>query len=254
RCLVFRRGEQVLLQSRAGQPLGRYFPEMLAAFRALPESSFVLDGEIVIALDGSLSFDDLLQRIHPAESRVKKLASETPATFLAFDLLVDGAGASLIGRPLSERRAALERFFAGIPENARVRLSPATRDEALARRWMIDLPASGPGGVGAKLPAAPPPPGDRHAMRKIKAIRTADCVVGGFRYAQAGGQIGSLLLGLYDEDGHLDHVGFAASFTAQERAALKPILEPLAGASGFSGSSPGGPSRWANERSTEWHP
>src|SRR5262249_26287540 len=179
RCLVFRRGEQVLLQSRAGQPLGRYFPEMLAAFRALPESSFVLDGEIVIALDGSLSFDDLLQRIHPAESRVKKLASETPATFLAFDLLVDGAGASLIGCPLSERRAALERFFAGVPENPRVRLSPATRDEALARRWMIDLPASGLEGGGAQLLAQPHPPGHRHPTRQNHAIPEADSGPGG---------------------------------------------------------------------------
>jgi ATP-dependent DNA ligase len=254
RCLVFRRDDEVLLQSRAGQPLGRYFPEMVAAFRALPASRFVLDGEIVIVVDGVMSFDDLLQRIHPAESRVQLLARETPGTFLAFDLLVDAAGDSLVARPLRERRAALARFFDAVPPGGSVRLSPATEEYAVAQRWMAELPRSGLEGVMAKVLDEPYHAGDRHAMRKIKAIRTADCVVAGFRYAQAGGEIGSLLLGLYDDEGRLDHVGFASSFTAEERRGLKAIVEPLVGGSGFTGSAPGGPSRWANERSTEWTP
>jgi ATP-dependent DNA ligase len=253
RCLVFRRDDQVLLQSRAGQPLGRYFPEMLDAFRALPAARFVLDGEIVIVADGVLSFDDLLQRIHPAESRVRTLARETPGTFLAFDVLVDGTGASLVARPLRERRAALDAFFAPLAEGS-VRLSPATDDHAVAQGWMADLARSGLEGVMAKMLGEPYHAGDRNAMRKVKTIRTADCVVAGFRYAQAGGEVGSLLLGLYDAEGRLNHVGFAASFTADERRALKPILEPLVGGTGFTGSAPGGPSRWANERSTEWQP
>jgi len=254
RCLVYRRDDEVLLQSRAGQPLTRYFPEMVAAFRTLPARRFVLDGEIVIVVDGVMSFDDLLQRIHPAESRVQMLARETPGTFLAFDLLVDAAGESLVGVPLRERRPALERFFSALAPGGSVRLSPATEDHGLAQRWMTELPKSGLEGVMAKMLDEPYHAGDRHAMRKIKAIRTADCVVAGFRYAQAGGEIGSLLLGLYDDDGQLNHVGFASSFTAEERRGLKPILEPLVGGAGFTGSAPGGPSRWANERSTEWTP
>jgi ATP-dependent DNA ligase len=254
RCLVFRRDEQVLLQSKAGQPLGRYFPEMIDAFRALPASRFVLDGEIVIAVDGALSFDDLLQRIHPAESRVRTLARETPGTFLAFDLLVDADGQLLTSRTLRERRAALERFLADVPAEGQVRLSPATHDHALAERWMSELAATGLEGVVAKMLDEPYHAGDRRAMQKIKRLRTADCVVGGFRYAQEGGEIGSLLLGLYDDEGQLDHVGFAASFTAQERRALKPIVEPLVEPPGFTGSAPGGPSRWASERSAEWKP
>ncbi len=254
RCLVFRRDDQVLLQSRAGQPLGRYFPEMIAAFQALSASRFVLDGEIVIVVDGVMSFDDLLQRIHPAESRVQMLARETPGTFLAFDLLVDAAGASLVARPLRERRDALAEFFDAIPPGGPVRLSPATEEYAVAQRWMSELPRSGLEGVMAKTLAEPYHGGDRHAMRKIKAIRTADCVVAGFRYLQAGGEVGSLLLGLYDDQGRLNHVGFASSFTAEERRGLKSIVEPLVGGSGFTGSAPGGPSRWANERSTEWTP
>jgi len=254
RCLAFRRNDQVLLQSRAGQPLARYFPEMVAAFRGVPASQFVLDGEIVIVADGVMSFDDLLQRIHPADSRVQTLARDTPGTFLAFDMLVDAAGESLLTRPLRERRAALERFFAALPRAGSVRLSPATEDHAVAQGWMVELTRSGLEGVMAKMLAEPYHAGDRNAMRKIKAIRTADCVVAGFRYAQTGGEIGSLLLGLYDDEGRLNHVGFASSFTAEERRALKPILEPLVGGTGFTGSAPGGPSRWANERSTEWTP
>jgi ATP-dependent DNA ligase len=243
-----------VLQSKAGQPLTRYFPEVVETLRRLGPDVFVLDGEIVVPIEGVLSFDDLLQRIHPAASRVRRLAAETPATLLAFDLLVDAEGASLVGRPLSDRRPALERFFARLAGSAGLSLSPATRDRALAERWMHDLGAAGLDGIMAKRLDEPYRSGERSAMQKVKRLRTADCVVGGFRYAHKGGEIGSLLLGLYDEEGRLDHVGFSSSFTREERAALRPVLEPLVEPPGFTGSAPGGPSRWANERSTEWQP
>jgi ATP-dependent DNA ligase len=254
RCLAFRAGDLVLLQSKAGQPLARYFPELVAALLRLPPSRFVLDGEIVVTRDGALAFDELLQRIHPAESRIRRLAGETPATLLAFDLLVDGAGQAIVDRPLAERRPALEAFFGALEANERLTLSPATRDHALAERWMHELGAAGLDGVVAKKLDEPYRSGDRSAMRKIKRIRTADCVVGGFRWAQKGGEVGSLLLGLYDDDGLLHHVGFSSSFTRDERPALKPVLQPLVEPPGFTGSAPGGPSRWATERSTEWQP
>jgi ATP-dependent DNA ligase len=254
RCLAFRAGDQVLLQSKAGQPLGRYFPEVVAALTRLGPPRFVLDGEIVVGRDGALSFDDLLQRIHPAESRVRRLAAETPATLLAFDLLVDDTGRSLVERPLAERRPALEAFFAALAPDERVTLSPATRDRALADRWMRELGAAGLDGVIAKKLDEPYRSGDRSAMQKVKRIRTVECVVGGFRWAQKGGEVGSLLLGLSDAEGLLHHVGFSSSFTREERGTLKPVLEPLVEPPGFTGSAPGGPSRWATERSAEWQP
>jgi ATP-dependent DNA ligase len=254
RCLAFRDRAVVTLQSKSGQPLGRYFPEVLDALAALAPQRFVLDGEIVVAGDGELSFDDLLQRIHPAESRVRRLARETPASLLVFDLLVDADGTALVDRPLVERRVHLERFFARTGGSARIMLSPVTREIAMAERWLRELGASGLDGIVAKRLDEPYRSGDRSAMRKVKRIRTADCVVGGFRYTQKGGEVGSLLLGLYDTDGLLHHVGFAASFTRTERAALRAVVEPLIESPGFTGSAPGGPSRWASERSTEWQP
>ena len=254
RCLAFRKDGQLLLQSKAGQPLGRYFPDLVKALLALPQSCFVLDGEIVVSIGGALSFDDLLQRIHPAQSRVRKLAAETPATLLVFDLLVDGLGRSLTEVPLEERRLRLDSFFEGAPTGERVRLSPATRDRKVAEAWLRDLAAGGLDGIVAKDLAAPYRSGDRSAMRKVKVLRTADCVVGGFRYAKAGGEIGSLLLGLYDSEGRLDHVGFSSSFTAAERRALTPVILKHRGGSGFTGKAPGGPSRWSTERSGEWEP
>jgi len=254
RCLAFRRGGEVLLQSKACQPLGRYFPELVAALAALPVRTFVLDGEIVVSRGGVLSFDDLLLRIHPAESRIRKLAKETPASLFAFDLLVDERGRSLVGQPLAERRERLEAFFAKIPEGASAALSPATADRALAAGWMRELGAAGLDGVVAKRSDLPYRSGERDGMVKIKRLRTADCVVGGFRWAQKGGQVGSLLLGLYDTAGKLDHVGFSSSFTAAERQELEPILLPLVAPPGFTGKAPGGPSRWSQGRSTEWEP
>jgi ATP-dependent DNA ligase len=253
RCLAFRDGDEIALQSKAGQPLARYFPELVEGLKALPQKQFVLDSEIVIAVDGKLSFDALLMRIHPAEKRVRKLASEVPARLFVFDLLVDDRGGDLTTLPLRERRARLDQFFEKSGKRERVELSPASADRVQAERWMKDLAAFGCDGVIAKLADERYHSGDRAAMQKIKRIRTADCVVGGFRYASGNtGAIGSLLLGLYDDNGRLDHVGFAASFTATERAELKPIVEPLKGGVGFTGRAPGGPSRWSTERTGEW--
>lgn len=262
RCLAFRRGDQVLLQSKSCQPLGRYFPELVAALRALPVKTFVLDGEIVIPREGTLSFDDLLQRIHPAASRIRKLAEETPASLFVFDLLADARGRSLVDLPLTERRQRLEDLFARLGGGESVVLSPATGDRELAAEWIRDLGASGVGGLDgviAKRAGEPYLSGERTGMVKFKRHRTADCVVGGFRWAQkqgSGGErkVGSLLLGLYDDQGTLDHVGFAASFTDTERRELEGVLVPLIEPPGFTGKAPGGPSRWSQGRSTEWEP
>jgi len=252
RCLAFRKGDQVLLQSKAGQPLGRYFPEIVEALLHLKASQFVLDGEIVIVKDEHLSFDDLLQRIHPAASRIKRLSQETPATYLLFDLLVYDDGKSLVALPLSERRESLESLYKSFGKQESIRLSPAVREFKTAERWMTELAASGFDGVVAKELDCAYASGERSAMRKIKRIRTADCVVGGFRYASKGGEVGSLLLGLYDDEGLLNHVGFTSSFNAEDRKELKKALKPYMGGEGFTGRAPGGPSRWSTERSGEW--
>jgi ATP-dependent DNA ligase len=254
RCLAFRRGDQVLLQSKSGQPLGRYFPELVEALRRLPVQEFVIDGEITILVDGHLAFDDLLQRIHPAESRIRKLSVETPGTLMVFDLLVDIEGKPLVNFPLADRREQLRGFFETIGNNDRVRLSPASPDYDDAVEWMSELGAAGLDGIIAKRLDEPYRSGERAGMVKIKRIRTADCVVGGFRYAEKGDKIGSLLLGLYNDEGLLDHVGFTSSFAAEEREGLKSIVEPLTGGRGFTGKAPGGPSRWSTRRSSEWQP
>ncbi len=253
RCLAFRDGDTVVLQSKSGQPLARYFPELVAALARVGARRFVVDGEIVVAVDGQLAFDELLQRIHPAASRIARLAKERPATYLVFDLLVDGSGASLVGRPLVERRERLERFAAAFPPDGAVRLSPFTDDRAKAEEWMTSLVATGFDGVVAKEKASAYRSGERQGMVKVKRVRTADCVVGGFRYAERGG-IGSLLLGLYADDGLLHHVGFTSSFTTAERRALRDVVEPRIAAPGFTGAAPGGPSRWSTGRSAEWKP
>lgn len=254
RCLAFRRGSQILLQSKSGQPLGRYFPELLETLNKLPADRFVLDGEIVVERNGVLQFDELLQRIHPAESRIRRLAQETPATYVIFDLLVDDEGTPWRDRTLAERRKKLEQFFADMPKTPNLSLSPATTNSQQAQQWLQQLAARGCDGVIAKRLDMNYRSGERTGMVKIKRLRTADCVIGGFRYAQKGGEVGSLLLGLYDSEGLLDHVGFAASFKAGERKKLKKILEPKISAPGFTGSAPGGPSRWSTARSTEWQP
>lgn len=251
RCVAFRDGEMIELQSKAGQPLGRYFPEVIAALRGLKPERFVLDGEIVILGNGHLSFDDLLQRIHPAASRIKMLSTKTPATYLVFDILVDNRGHSFVSETLAARRESLKLFFKTFKGNSKVRLSPMTRSRQEAEKWMTELAATGFDGIVAKALDQPYESGER-AMRKIKRIRTADCVVGGFRYAAKGGEVGSLLLGVYNEDGQLDHMGFSSSFSRDERKKLKQILKPYMKGEGFTGKAPGGPSRWSTERSGEW--
>jgi len=254
RCLAFKDGNRVVLQSKSGQPLGRYFPELVRSVGSVRAPRFVLDGEIVIARDGRLAFDDLLQRIHPAESRVAKLSRETPSDYLVFDLLVNPRGRSLVGRPLSRRRERLGAFFEQTRAGGNLHLSPADEDRRTAVRWMKELAPSGFDGVIAKRLDADYRSGDRTGMVKIKRMRTADCVVGGFRYDQHGREIGSLLLGLYNREGALDHVGFTSSFSDDARRALKSVILPLRGPTGFTGKAPGGLSRWSTKRSMEWEP
>ena len=254
RCVAFRDGNQVDLQSKSGQPLGRYFPEIVDALLGLKAKQFVIDGEIVVPVKGRFSFDDLLMRIHPAASRILKLSHETPAKLIAFDLLVDDRGKALVDLPLAQRRKKLDAFAKKLfAKNKSIELSPCTPDLKIAKDWLrgagVDLD-----GVIAKRADMPYQSGNRHGMVKVKRLRTADCVVGGFRYASEGKVVGSLLLGLYDDDGLLHHVGFSSSFKSDEKAALTKKLEKLIKPPGFTGNAPGGPSRWATERSAEWQP
>ena len=254
RCLVFKDGSAVELQSKSGQPLARYFPEVVEHVRSVPARVFVLDGEIVVPVDGQLSFDDLLQRIHPAERRIRKLAQERPAVLIVFDLLVDPSGRSLVDRPLRERRQALEAFAREkLAAVKNVQVSPETTDVKVARGW-LRMAGGSLDGIVAKRVDLEYRSGDRTGMQKVKRHRTADCVVGGFRYASKARVIGSLLLGLYDRDGLLHHVGFAAAFPASTRKALLAKVRPLIKPPGFTGQAPGGPSRWSTARSTEWEP
>ncbi len=253
RCLAFRDGKKVSLQSKAGQPLERYFPELAEEFAELDPDKFVLDGEIVVPVDGDLSFDDLLMRIHPAKSRVAKLAAETPASFISFDLLVDDRNKLLANDPLSERRPRLEQFAKRFLQGTRVRLSPATTKLSTVKRW-FDNVGGGLDGVIAKQLSQPYHSGERIGMVKVKQLRTVDCVVGGFRYASKAKVIGSLLLGRYDDDGQLHHVGFCSGRTNEKRKELTPKLEKLIKKPGFTGQAPGGPSRWSTERSAQWQP
>src|SRR5438270_950136 len=253
RCLVFRDGARVDLMSKAGKPLARYFPDVVSTIRSLGTARFVVDGEIVVPVDRTLSFDELLLRIHPAKSRVEKLARERPAAVVVFDLLVDARGKSLVDRPLAERRAALEQWYAElVPEGYPVWLSPTAHSMAVVKRWFRSV-GGGLDGVVAKRLDLPYESGER-AMRKMKHMRTADCVVGGFRYASNAQIVGSLLLGLYDDDGLLNHVGFCSNMKAAEREQLTPKLKKLIKKPGFTGQAPGGPSRWSTERSAEWQP
>jgi ATP-dependent DNA ligase len=253
RCIAFRSGDSVALQAKSGKPLARYFPEMAALVAALPGDRFVLDGELAIPIGDTLSFDALQMRLHPAESRVRKLSRETPAIFILFDMLMAPGGEGLMGAPLVERRAALERFYASAGEGgAMLRLSPYTRDRSEAARW-LERAGGALDGVIAKRLDEPYVAGER-AMLKVKRRRTADCVVGGFRYGTGSRQVGSLLLGFYNEAGKLDHVGFTSTISNAERAALTRRLEALREAPGFTGDAPGGPSRWSTERTGAWEP
>ncbi|HEX2208307.1 MAG TPA: ATP-dependent DNA ligase [Longimicrobium sp.] len=254
RCLAFRDGDEVDLRSKAGKPLGRYFPDVVDALASLNARRFVLDGEIVVPVGDTLSFEELQLRLHPAASRVQKLAAAHPAILVAFDLLLGARGGPLIDRLLSVRREKLE-AFAGQFFDERVRLSPATTDEKRARGW-LERGERGLDGVMAKRLDLPYQSGERTGMVKVKNVATVDCVVGGFRYAQKEPVVGSLLLGLYGDDGLLHHVGFTSGISREERRELTPRLEALRKPPGFTGSAPGGPSRWSamNPRSTEWEP
>ncbi len=254
RCLAFRDGDGVYLQSKAGQPLARYFPDVVRALECLQAKQFVLDGELAIPVSGALSFDELQLRLHPAASRVQKLAAAHPALFITFDLLADARGASLLELPLTKRRVELEKFAEKyFPHDKQIRLSPATTDLRQAEKWFQTV-GGNLDGIMAKRADAPYTSGERTAMVRIKQIRTVDCVVGGFRYASGGKVIGSLLLGLYDEEGLLHHVGFTSAFKNSEKPALTKKFEALKKAPGFTGNAPGGPSRWSTERSAEWEP
>jgi len=252
RCLAFRAGSKVDLRAKSGKPLARYFPEVVAMLAELEPKQFVLDGELAIPVDHTLSFDALQMRIHPAESRINKLAAETPAILILFDMLLDAKGKSLIEAPLTKRRKALESFYKSTGETKRLKLSPCTLDRKKAEAWLDDARGA-LDGVVAKQSDGPYLPGMR-AMLKVKHLRTADCVVGGFRYESGSREVGSMLLGLYNKEGKLDHVGFTSTISDKERPALTKQLQALIEPPGFTGKAPGGPSRWSTERSGEWQP
>jgi ATP-dependent DNA ligase len=254
RCIAFRDGDKIDLMSKAGKPLARYFPDLVETLGRVKARRFVLDGELVIPRDGSLSFDELLLRIHPAKSRVLKLAEESPASLIVFDLLVDAKGTSLVKKTLVERREALEAFVAAnVPSGLAIRLSPATTKMGTVKKWFRSV-GGGLDGVIAKRLDVPYLTGTRDGMQKMKSMRTAECVVGGFRYASKGKVVGSLLLGLYDEGGLLHHVGFTSNIPNGEKPAVTSMLEKLKKPPGFTGQAPGGPSRWSTERTGDWEP
>lgn len=252
RALVFRDGTTIEIQSKSGQPLARYFPEVVAQLQKLAAKKFVLDGELMVQIGDELSFDALLQRIHPAESRIARLSKEIPARLVVFDILVDEHGEDLTGFPLERRRDILDRFAANYFRGASPTLSPATRDRPVVDDWFAHV-GNALDGVVAKRLDLPYAAGTRAAAVKIKHLRTADCVVGGFRLNKEKDGVGSLLLGLYDDEGKLNHVGFTSGFKTRERSPLLKQLRSLEKPPGFTGSAPGGPSRW---RSTEepWFP
>ncbi|QIK78827.1 ATP-dependent DNA ligase [Sphingomonas piscis] len=250
RCLARRQGHEVTLTSKSGKPLARYFPEVIAMLAALKDDDFLLDGELIIPVGDALSFDALQLRLHPAESRIRKLSQQTPAELMLFDLLLLD-GESFTDEPLSKRRNALEQFHKRNPAKS-LHLSPLTHDRQTAVGW-LQRSGGALDGVIAKRTDQDYRSGER-AMVKVKQIRTADCVVGGFRYAEKKREVGSLLLGLYDDEGLLHHIGFTSALKAEDRPELTAKLEKLIQAPGFTGDAPGGPSRWANARSAEWQP
>jgi ATP-dependent DNA ligase len=251
RCLAFRDGKDVDLRSKSGQPLARYFPDVAARIAKLAPRRFVVDGELVIPAEGSLDFEELQLRLHPAASRVAKLAAEKPASYILFDLLVE-RGRALVERPLLERRPRLEEFMRSL-DDERILLSPATSSIDQARSWCEEV-GEALDGLIAKRRDQPYRSGDREGAVKWKRLKTADCVVGGFRYGTNSELVGSLLLGLYDEDGLLHHVGYTSTIAAKEKPQLTRKLEALRKPPGFTGRAPGGPSRWSTERSGEWEP
>ncbi|MCC2640774.1 MAG: dependent ligase [Nitrospira sp.] len=253
RCLAYKRDTTVTLRSKSGKPLDRYFPDIVSMLEKLAAGNFGLDGELLVEGDSGYSFSELQMRLHPAASRVNMLARKHPATFLIFDILETEIDNNLMSAPLTERRMILENFYKKYCAKERaVQLSPQTDSVTEAMKW---LHSSGwyIDGIVAKKSTDVYVPGER-VMQKYKPIRTADCVVGGFRYGTDSKEVGSLLLGLYDEDGRLNHVGFTSGIAKADKPSLTKKLEKLIHEPGFTGNAPGAPSRWSTERSTQWKP
>jgi ATP-dependent DNA ligase len=253
RCLAFKEAGAVELRGKSGSSLSRFFPEVVATLQKAPFERFVVDGELVIELDGRLTFDALQARLHPAASRIHRLSQETPARLILFDMLVGPDGSPVGALPLAERRRKLEAFGEKAAIAGKLIVTPCTRDLAQATRWLDDFERDGRDGVVAKRLNASYQSGER-AMIKVKRLRTADCAVGGFRYLSGKAEVGSLLLGLYNAQGLLDHVGFTSAIANEERPELTRRLAALQAPPGFTGRAPGGLSRWSTERSAEWVP
>lgn len=253
RCLADKRDHNVTLRSKSGKPLERYFPDIVGVLQKLAARTFVLDGELLVEGESGYSFSDLQMRLHPATSRVKMLAEKQPATFVVFDILRTDTGKDMMSSSLAERREILEHFYRKYCSTEKaITLSPQTDSLTEAVKW---LSSSGwyIDGIVAKKSTDVYVPGER-VMQKYKRIRTADCVVGGFRYGTDSKEVGSLLLGLYDEHGHLHHVGFTSGIAKADKPSLTKKLEKLIHEPGFTGNAPGAPSRWSTERSTAWKP
>jgi ATP-dependent DNA ligase len=253
RCLAFKEAGAVELRGKSGTSLSRFFPEVVVTLLNVPFDRFVVDGELVIELNGRITFHALQARLHPAASRIRRLSQETPARLILFDMLVGTDGSPVGGLPLAERRSALEAFGEKAAIAGKLIVTPCTRDLIQATQWLDDFNRDGRDGVVAKRLDGQYLSGER-AMLKVKRLRTADCVVGGFRYLSGRAEVGSLLLGLYNAQGLLDHVGFTSTIANEERPALTQKLRALHAPPGFTGRAPGGPSRWSTERSGEWEP
>ena len=253
RCLADKRDLTVTLRSKSGRPLERYFPDIVRLLEKLAVRTFLLDGELLVEGEKGYSFSDLQMRLHPAASRVHMLAQKQPATFVIFDILKTEDDQTLMSAPLSQRRRLLEQFYETYCSKEKaIRLSPQTDSLSEAMDW---LSSSGwyIDGIVAKKNTDVYVPGER-VMQKYKPMRTADCVVGGFRYGKDSDEVGSLLLGLYDDAGRLNHVGFTSAIAKADKPSLTKKLERLIQEPGFTGNAPGAPSRWSTDRSTQWKP
>jgi ATP-dependent DNA ligase len=253
RCLAHKRGPTVTLRSKSERPLERYFPDIVGLLEKLAVRTFLLDGELLVEGEKGYSFSDLQMRLHPAASRVHMLAQKQPATFVIFDILKTEDDQTLMSAPLSQRRRLLEQFYETYCSKEKaIRLSPQTDSLSEAMDW---LSSSGwyIDGIVAKKNTDVYVPGER-VMQKYKPMRTADCVVGGFRYGKDSDEVGSLLLGLYDDAGRLNHVGFTSAIAKADKPSLTKKLERLIQEPGFTGNAPGAPSRWSTDRSTQWKP
>jgi ATP-dependent DNA ligase len=253
RCLAFKRGTTVTLRSKSGKPLERYFPDIVSVLAKLAAEKFVIDGELLVKGESGYSFSDLQMRLHPAASRVNMLARQQPATLVIFYILETDQDMTIMSAPFSARRLVLERFWKKYCSHTdAIKLSPQTNSLTEAMKW-LDSTGWYIDGIVAKNATDEYVPGER-VMQKYKAIRTADCVVGGFRYGKDSNLVGSLLLGLYDESGRLNHVGFTSTLAKADKPSLTKKLEKLIHEPGFTGNAPGAPSRWSSERSAQWKP